>query len=185
MNVWMQLLFALGLAADAFAVALGVGAAGTVRQHGVLALRVGVSFGMFHGIMPALGWAAGVAVLPLIAIWDHWVCFLVLAAIGGRMILQAIRPEPESLRSTGHLALLALAVATSIDTFAAGIGVSTLEGSILGPALVVAAVTFVLAAAGVLAGHRANASLGRRTEALGGVVLIGIGTRILVHHLSA
>jgi putative Mn2+ efflux pump MntP len=178
------LLIAVGLAMDAFAVAVSGGAA--VREDRFrYALIVGALFGGFQAGMPVLGWLGGASLASFIGAYDHWIAFLLLALIGGKMVVEAVRGDGETVQfAAGSTAtLLLLAVATSIDALAVGVTFAVLDMPIFWPAVTIGAVTFVLSAAGVLIGGSVGRIFGRKIEVFGGVILIGIGLRILLDHL--
>jgi putative Mn2+ efflux pump MntP len=186
MQLATVLLLAVGLAMDAMAVALARGfAARSLRTSHVL--RVALLFGGFQAAMPALGLLVGRALGRVADDWDHWLAFVLLAAIGLKMIKEGwSRHEdaPEDATAFELRALLPLAIATSVDALAAGITLPTLKAP---PAIAIGAigvVTAVLSALGVVVGHRFGAQLGPRMEVLGGVVLIGLAVKTLVAHLS-
>lgn len=190
------LVLALGLAMDAMAVAAARGlAAGKVRTRD--ALLVGVLFGGFQAGMPAVGWALGAAFAPRIAGWGHWVTAVVLGAIGGKMLYEALKQNGEAKhpenapggappRSAdgvfGLKMLVLLAIATSIDALAAGVALGVANVSVLRACVVIGVVTALLSFAGVHAGHRFGTRLGKRFEVVGGIVLIGLAVKTLVEH---
>lgn len=179
------LALAVGLAMDATAVAAARGlAAPHVRlRHAVL---VGGLFGGAQALMPFLGWWLGSRVGSAIAAWDHWVAAALLAGIGGKMLWEARGQGEEGPAPADPLALrtlLVLAVATSIDAFAAGITLPMLGAPLALSLATIGLVTFALSAAGLLAGRRLGARVGRRLDALGGVVLLVLAVRVLVVHL--
>jgi manganese efflux pump family protein len=188
MKLGAILLLAFGLSMDAMAVAAARGFAVkrvTVRH---VALVAGF-FGGFQALMPLLGWILGSRVGHAIAAWDHWVVFAVLGGIGGKMLWESFHEdaeEPLDERSAFALrVMLLLAIATSIDALAAGFTLP-LMGAPLGLSLLAIGVTTaVLSGLGLFVGHRFGAALGKRLDALGGVVLIGLGLKTLVEHLSA
>ena len=170
---------------DAFAVAIGAGL--TLERVGARqTLRLAWHFGLFQALMPVIGWLAGLTVAAWIAPVDHWIAFGLLSAIGGKMIWEALhdggedreRPDP-----TRGWSLILLSVATSIDALAVGLSLALLNVSIWYPALVFGIVAGGFTAVGLHLGRRFSVSLGRRVEIVGGVILIGIGLRILVEHL--
>ncbi|MDT8440354.1 MAG: manganese efflux pump MntP family protein [Desulfuromonadales bacterium] len=175
---------AVALGMDAFAVALG---AGVVLQKltGRHLFRLGFHFGLFQALMPVLGWLAGLSVTHWIAAWDHWIAFALLAVIGGRMIREARQEQPpaEAKDPTRGLTMVMLAIATSIDALAVGFSLSILGVSIWLPALVIGLVAGAMTVTGMLIGDRIGLRWGSRVEILGGLVLIGIGLKILVEHL--
>lgn len=181
------ILLAVSLAMDAFAVAVS---GGTVIRQGILrhALIIGAFFGFFQGMMPVLGWLAGVTLADIIAGYGSSIAFLLLALVGGKMIYEAIREsdekeEPE-LAALSLGALLLLSVATSIDALAVGVTFAVLGTPILIPVLVIALVTAGIAALGVVIGSTFGHIFERKIEIAGGVILIGIGLRILIEGLS-
>ena len=179
------LLIAVGLAMDAFAVAISGGA--TVREDRIrYALIVGALFGGFQAGMPVLGWLGGASLASFIGAYDHWIAFLLLALIGGKMIVEAVRGDGDGVQfATGSMTtLLLLAIATSIDALAVGVTFAVLDTPILWPAVTIGAVTFALSAAGVLIGSAFGQVSGRKVEILGGVILIALGLRILLDHLA-
>ena len=180
MDLPSLLLIAIGLAMDCFAVAL---VAGVEQGEGRMqsALRIALAFGSFQAGMLILGWWAGTQVLGIIAPFDHWVAFGLLAAIGVKMVLES-REEEEASPDLTTATLLLLSVATSIDSLAVGISLAVLTPDVLVPAVVIGSVTFGIALAGALLGGRIREAYGRVMVAAGGFLLIGIGIRILREH---
>ena len=179
-------LLALALAMDAFAAAVGEGAAARPRPGAARALRVGLAFGAAQAVMPLVGWGLGLAFTAVVRELDHWIAFVLLAVIGVRMLHAGLVPqaaEPTLAMRRSGWGLLATALATSIDAAAAGVTLPMLEQPVLLVCAIIGAVTFVMSAGGVPVGAVAGALVGRRAEVLGGVVLIGIGTKILIEHL--
>jgi manganese efflux pump family protein len=177
---------AVGLAMDAFAVSLGIG----LKQCQVstrTTLRLAWHFGLFQFFMPILGWLAGLTFARWITSVDHWIAFGLLAVIGGKMIWEALWGDEEKRAAkdaTRGTSLVVLSVATSIDALAVGLSLALLGVQIWYPAVIIGIVAFVFTAAGLHLGCRFGALLGKRMEVLGGLILIGIGVKILVDHLS-
>jgi putative Mn2+ efflux pump MntP len=176
---------AFALAMDAFAVALGTGAI-LARLTGRHLFRLGFHFGLFQALMPVIGWLAGQTVMRWVEAWDHWIAFGLLALIGCRMIHEACGSEEKSAERdpTRGLSLVMLSIATSIDALAVGFSLSILGVSIWFPALVIGLVAGALTVAGMLVGGRIGSRWGSRVEIIGGLVLISIGIKILIQHLS-
>ena len=179
------ILIALGLAMDALAVSItnGIISKNLKILH---AFRIALFFGLFQALMPALGWLAGLSLKNLISGLDHWIAFGLLVAIGVKMIyesfkLDAGRSENAAL---GTYLLLILSVATSIDALAVGLTLAFLDVLLIIPVMVIGLVTFGISFAGVYVGNRFGGFLGRRIETVGGLILIGIGLKILIEHLS-
>ncbi|NLL06297.1 MAG: manganese efflux pump [Clostridiaceae bacterium] len=177
-------LTALGLAMDAFAVSISCGlsdAKNTSRN----ALNAGIAFGLFQGGMTALGWFAGLSFRNWIENIDHWVAFGLLGIIGAKMIWEAFDGEKECIALTSFKVLITLAIATSIDALAVGISFSALKVDILFPAIVIGLITFVLSYIGVFLGKMigCNTKFKKYIDIFGGVILIGIGLKIMLEHV--
>lgn len=181
MIIATTLLIAVALSMDAFAVAISGGA--SARKERVrTALIVGLAFGGFQAGMPVLGWLGGSNLTSFIGSLAYWIAPLLLALIGGKMIVEAVRGDGNTVAFAGGsmITLLILAIATSIDAFAVGITLAVLGEPILWPAAVIGVVTFGLSAAGVLIGSAFGQISGQKGEILGGVILIIIAIRILI-----
>ncbi len=181
------LLLAIGLAMDAFAVSVSCGFAFPRREHAG-ALRIALSFGLFQAFMPVLGWAAGLSVRQQIEAWDHWVAFGLLSLIGIKMIREAIASyrQEGTMSVPDAMTLLALSVATSVDALAVGLSLSFLQVDIATPALIIGIVTFFMSFAGIVLGFELENHLRgrwkRNIQVVGGLILLGIGVRILFEH---
>ena len=184
------LLLAIAMSTDAFAAAVGKGAA-MHRPRFREALRAGVIFGTIEGLTPVIGWLLGQAAVQYITAWDHWIAFTVLGLLGLHMIYAGLKPESErdvtdaTKRGDGFWSLAATGFATSIDAMAVGVGLAFLEVNIAVVALVIGLTTLVMVTFGVMLGRILGTLAGKRAEILGGLMLIGIGTAILYEHLSA
>ncbi|CAN5834805.1 manganese efflux pump MntP family protein [soil metagenome] len=171
---------------DAFAVAVANGSA-TKKIYLLDALKLALMFGLFQAIMPVIGWAIGVKFIDLISALDHWIAFGLLFAIGGKMIYDDLKSGDEEgvdEHSINIYQLLLLALATSIDALAVGFSLIFLK-SILVPVLIIGIVTFALSLGGFYLGHKYKHFGQNKTRIIGGLILIGIGTKILIEHLSA
>lgn len=179
------LLLALGLAMDAFAVSLVRGSVG--RRSLADALKLGILFGTVHVAMPLLGWGLGELFADTLRSVDHWVAFGLLLFLGLRMCVEAWRgPDEEVLEKPPNRAweLAVTALATSIDAGASGITLELFGVHVFVACLVIGATAFALSTAGYLFAARYGHWLGRHAELVGGLVLIGLGTKILVEHLG-
>jgi putative Mn2+ efflux pump MntP len=181
--VWI----ALGLAMDAFSVAVGVGCvlpALTPRRI----FRLSFHFGFFQFMMPVLGWAVASGVSDLVKSVDHWLGFGLLAFIGGKMLYEGIRgetAEEEALKDpTKGISLVTLSVATSIDAFAVGLTLGLMKGGVWGPSVIIGLVAAAMTIAGMLLGRYVGHRTGRAAEIIGGLVLIGIGVKLLIEQLA-
>ncbi|MBC7986470.1 MAG: manganese efflux pump [Sphingomonadaceae bacterium] len=177
------LILAFALAMDAFAVAVAQGV--TARVRVAQALWIALAFGVAQGAMPLVGWELSNASARWIAAVDHWIAFVLLGAIGVKMIHESRREQGRGSQRLSGLGLLAAAVATSIDAAVAGITLPLLGLPITVSCVTIGAVTAALCFVGALAGGKLGARAGPRAELIGGIVLIGLGTRILIEHLSA
>ncbi len=183
LHLWSIILISLGLAMDAFAVSITKGI--TIQclklRH---AVKIAVFFGGFQALMPLLGWLAGIGLKQYVESFDHWIAFALLSFIGTKMIYEAIwiKEVEKKCDPLNLVVLLGLAIATSIDALAVGISFAFLHISIISPALIIGVITFVLSLAGVFIGNRIGDRLGSKMEVLGGIILIGMGIKILLSH---
>ena len=175
---------AVGLSMDAFAVAVckGLSIRRLRPRHAVI---VGLYFGVFQALMPALGYFLGSAFAEAVTQIDHWIAFLLLAAIGGNMIRESLREDDEPCDpSLGPREMLGLALATSIDALAVGVSFAFLRVDIAPAVTLIGCVTFLLSLGGVWLGHLFGARFKSKAEFLGGLVLILLGLKILLEHLG-
>jgi putative Mn2+ efflux pump MntP len=184
-RMYATLAIAFSMSADAFAAALGKGAA-LHKPRLLEAFRTAAVFGAMEMLAPVIGWAAGLAASPYVAALDHWIAFCLLGIIGLRMIWESFARVDGTSRLDRHSypILIATAVGTSIDALAIGVTLAFLKADILITALAIGLTTFCLTAFGVMLGRLLGARIGRMAEALGGVLLLLIGTHILLLHLG-
>lgn len=174
---------ALGLAMDAVAVAIASGLSVKVLKWQD-ALRMALFFGFFQALMPLGGYFVGAFFTSALAAYDHWIAFVLLSALGVKMILESRNAAEEKVASPfRNNKLLVLSIATSLDAFAVGISFSLLEINLTETVTVIGVVTFLLCLPAVWFGARLGKSMAKRAEVFGGVVLILIGSKILVEHL--
>ena len=186
-----HILIALALAMDCFAVSVVCGVI-TRRWDTGLVLRLAFLFGLFQALMPLLGWALTTNFSRYLQAVDHWIAFSMLAFIGGKMILDSFKAEEEAhLNPRNIKTRLALAVATSIDALGVGIsyactGYDSLS-QLTTPLVAIGLVSFGMSLTGFALGARFGDVVNKkmRPELLGGIILIGIGIKILIEHLSA
>ena len=179
------MLIALSLSADCFAVAL----CAAVSQRAInklQALRTALAFGAAQAAMPTIGYFAGRSLVGYISAYDHWVVFGLLLIIGGRMLWEAFHENEEGSEggdiSRGWL-LLSLAFATSIDSLAVGLSFAFLPVNLPLSVSIIGIVTLAVTLVGLYLGRKVGGLLGQRAKILGGLILIGIGVRILIEHL--
>ena len=178
---------ALALAMDAFAVSVAA-ALVLPRVTGRHLFRFGFHFGLFQALMPVLGWLAGLTVQRWLAAVDHWIAFGLLGVVGWRMLREARRPDGDGFDRadpTRGWSLVALSIATSIDALAVGLTLAMLEVRIWFAAAIIGLVAGGLSVAGMVLGRRLGRAWGPRVATAGGLVLIGLGLKILVEHLTA
>jgi putative Mn2+ efflux pump MntP len=187
MNFAATVALSLAMSTDAFAAAVGKGAA-LQRPRLSEALRTGLIFGVIEGITPVVGWALGRVAAPYVSAWDHWIAFTLLGALGLRMIWAALsddaKAEVSKPDSHSFLVLALTGFATSIDAMVVGIGLAMVGADITITALAIGFSTFVMVTIGVMLGRVLGQIAGRRAELVGGIVLIAIGSFILYEHLG-
>lgn len=179
------LLLSVGLAMDAFSVATVTGF-GLPHVDYSDASRLSVSFGLFHVFMPVLGWLAGNTVMLIISRYDHWLAFLLLLLVGGRMIFEAVTDGSpvDPSRVLGGLNIILFSLAVSIDSMAVGLSFSLERIAIMVPSIVMGLVTALFTFVGLAIGNKTGRSFGRNAQIVGGVILILIGARIVLTHMS-
>lgn len=187
MDLISTVVLAFGLAMDAFAVSICTSITLTEIKFRY-ALKIAFFFGMFQAIMPLIGWLAGISFRHLIGQIDHWIAFGLLSVIGGKMIVESfkIKKSQCEIRESDPLnlyLLLGLSIATSIDALAAGVSFGVLKLNILLVITIIGSITFVLSFLGTRIGKRLGCHFSSRVEMVGGIILIGIGIKILAEHL--
>ena len=211
MSVWEIFLVGVGLSMDAFAVSIvkGLAMPQIIRRQ---LFAIALAFGGFQALMPLAGWLLGSAFAERIAAYDHWIAFVLLVLIGGKMIWDTVHEGQEYAVSSliedatasranadgaklSHdttiaaapplrfMELLFLAIATSIDALAIGVTFSFLSVKILPAAVLIGCTTFTISAAGVVIGHFTGTRFRGGAEMAGGLILIFLGVRILLQHL--
>ena len=181
---WLELfLIGVGLSMDAFAVSVCKGLS-VPRVRLGHALTVGLYFGGFQALMPLVGYLLGSRFQSLITSVDHWVAFVLLCFIGVNMIRESLGEDESLDASFSVLAMIPLAVATSIDALAVGITFAFLKVDILPAVALIGLTTFCLSAVGIKVGNVFGAKYRAGAERLGGIVLILLGLKILLEHLG-
>ena len=173
---------AFGMSVDAFAAALAKGAA-LRRPKLSEAIRTGLIFGLIEAFTPILGWAAGLAASSFVEAIDHWIALIILSAVGGKMIYESFRqtgaPKPDR---HSLLDLATTAIGTSIDALAVGVTLAFLDAQILLVAAAIGCATFLMTSTGLMIGHMAGKTAGKRAELIGGIGLIVLGVTIFLEH---
>jgi manganese efflux pump family protein len=185
MELMTSFIIALGLAMDVFAVSLGIGTSGRANSFRP-AFRISFHAGLFQGLMTVLGWLAGSTVANLISGVDHWIALILLAFVGIRMVRSGLDQavETHSEDPTRGKTLMMVCVATSIDAMAVGLSLAMLKVDILLASIIIGVTSLVLSIVGLLAGTALGQKFGKQMETMGGIILIGIGIRVVLSHLS-
>ncbi|MBM3707010.1 MAG: manganese efflux pump [Actinobacteria bacterium] len=177
------LFISFSLAMDCFAVSITGGS--STKKPGILdAFKVGLFFGLFQAIMPLIGWLIGYSFRNLIDIIDHWIAFSLLAVIGIKMLYKAFKKTEKKKTAITRLStLLVLSVATSIDALVIGVSLSLMKIPLYLSVIIIGLFTFIFSIIGYFLGHKIGKVIGDKMEIIGGVILIGIGIKILIEHL--
>lgn len=189
MAVFIELfLIGVGLSMDAFAVSVCKGLA-MKKVNKKQAVVIGLYFGGFQALMPFLGWLLGIRFQKYIVSVDHWIAFVLLVFIGGKMVVEGVREKGEKEIGEmdlplNHKEMLVLAVATSIDALAVGITFAFLDVPIAEAVIIIGCTTFVLSILGVVVGNYFGSRYKKKAEITGGIILILIGLKILLEHLE-
>ena len=177
-------LIGVGLAMDAFAVSVCKGISIKKLNYKDV-LIIALYFGIFQAIMPLIGYLFGTTFSKFVSYIDHWIVFVLLSIIGGKMILDSVKDEEgKGDDKINFKTMIILALATSIDALAIGITFAFFEINILKAILVIGVVTFLLSALGVKIGNKFGDKFGKKAEIAGGIILIIIGLKILLEHLG-
>ena len=184
MSFWEILLLAVGVSMDAFAVSIGKGLS-TKKVSWKEVLCVGLWFGGFQALMPVIGYFLGFSFAGLVEKVDHWIAFGLLLLIGANMIREALQEgdDKPADSSFGFRTMLVLAIATSIDALALGISFAFLQTPLWSSITIIGLTTFLFSVVGLLIGKKVGGRFHTGAEILGGVILIGIGLKILLEHL--
>jgi putative Mn2+ efflux pump MntP len=185
MEIFYIIPIAFALAIDAFAVSVAAGSyfgKTSSRQK----FRLSFHFGLFQFAMPIAGWFAGAEIVGILADFDHWLAFGILAAIGGKMLADSFSSKTDIIDKdiTRGLTLVGLAVATSIDALAVGFGMGIIQAEILFPSIIIGIVAAAMSLIGIKFGEKLSLRFGKRLQALGGIVLILIGMEIVAEHIG-
>ena len=178
-------LIALALSMDALSVAIAIGAARSKLNY-YATLRLAGAFGIFQFVMPIIGWLLGKTIVSYIEDYDHWIAFALLAIVGLHMIKEYFEKEEKERTKdpTKGWSLLILSIATSIDALAVGVSLAVLDTKIYSPSAVIGIVCFIITALGMIFGQKLSKLLGKKAVLVGGLVLIGIGIKIVVEHMT-
>jgi len=184
MGIIELIILSMGLAMDAFAVAVCKGLS-MPKMNWKKGFIIGAYFGVFQALMPAIGYLLGVNFQENIQSVDHWIAFILLGAIGLNMLKEAVSTETENSNDSVQFKdMLILAVATSIDALAVGITFAFLRVNVLLAIILIGIITFIISVIGVKIGNVFGTKYEKKAEFIGGLILILLGTKILVEHLN-
>ena len=185
MEILTIILIAISLSFDTFAVSISSGLV-LKKIDFYNATKIAVTLAVFQAVMPLIGWLAGSGIKSYAESFDHWIAFGILGLLGGKMIYESFKTDPED-RSFNPLdikVMIGMAIATSIDALVVGFSFALLNYKILFSIAIIGVVTYIVAMLGMLFGKNIGSRIGRRMEVLGGLMLIIIGLKILFEHLS-
>lgn len=184
-EIFTTLAMAIGLAMDTFAVSVSCGLSVKEDQALKNAMAAGVTFGIFQSGMTLIGWLIGSSIKNYLGPFNYWIAFLLLFFVGAKMIKESFEEESSPIILTGFITLMTLAIATSIDALAAGMSYATLHQDIMIPMIIIGVVALIFSFSGVYIGKfvRNTVSLGRKVDIIGGLILIGIGLKILLENI--
>ena len=185
MGILTIILIAVGLNFDSMAVSVSVGlVVNNLRFK--QAIKIALVFAFFQGLMPFTGWFIGSKIRDLISDYDHWIAFGLLFIIGAKMVYESFKKEEDKkpLNPLKALVMIGLAIATSIDALIVGLSFAFIDVNIYLSVAVIGTLTFLVSMIGMLTGKKASKLFGKKIEIVGGLILIGIGLRILLEHTT-
>lgn len=186
MGIVTIILVGIGLSFDTFAVSISTG---LVANHIRFwqATKVALVLAFFQGLMPLVGWLVGIQVEGYVKEFDHWLAFSLLSLIGGKMILESLKPEEKrnNFNPFKPVVLIGMAISTSIDALVVGVTFAFIDVNIYLSVFIIGFITYVVAMLGMLFGKKAGERFGKRMEIVGGIMLVLIGLKILIEHLQA
>ena len=181
MHLFDIVVIAIGLAMDASAVSMAAAACGYAKDRRAV-FRLAFHFGLFQFMMPVVGWLLGTGFVSYVRAVDHWIAFGLLAFVGGRMVREGFADTDDCLHRdpSKGLTMVMLSFATSIDALAIGLGLAVMDVNIWYPSALIGIITCAMSVAAIGIGKRLGAALGSRMEIVGGIILIGLGLKILI-----
>jgi putative Mn2+ efflux pump MntP len=186
MDLITVFVLAIGLSMDSFAVSISCGLA-EQKVSFSHAVKIALNFAFFQGMLPIVGWFMGTSVKSYVEGVDHWIAFALLAYLGGKMIYEGLTMPTDKKESDiySFRHIMKLSIATSIDALVVGFSYALAETEkIFGGALIIGGVTFFFSMLGIRIGKDVGGKFGSKVEILGGLILIGLGIKILIEHLS-
>ncbi|MDD2621814.1 MAG: manganese efflux pump MntP family protein [Bacteroidales bacterium] len=182
MDVTSIIFIAIGLAMDSFAVSISIGSCSSLFRYKQAFLTAFI-MGAFQALMPVVGWALAFHFAESISDFDHWIAFILLSYLGGKMIYESFQKKDKPCIIFSLKTLLILGIATSIDALAIGISFAFLNINIILPVIIIGLIAFLFSFAAVFIGFRFGKLKIMRVELIGGLILIAIGTKILIEHM--
>ncbi len=185
MNIFSLILIGVGLSIDSLAASITTGACckQIKRRH---IFKVAIFMAVFQGLMPYIGWLIGSSFKSVIEDYDHWIAFFLLFLIGFKLIYEGITASDDSCSNfnpSNNFLLVGIAIATSIDALVVGIGFGVIEINIYLAMLIIGVLTFLFSSSGVVVGRRIGNKINTGIDIFGGIVLIGLGVKILLSHI--
>jgi putative Mn2+ efflux pump MntP len=182
MDILTIFLVAIGLTFDSLAVSISTG---LIMSHIRFsqALKIAFVFALFQGLMPLIGWFLGIQIKEFIIAYDHWLAFIMLSGIGAKMIYESFKDHKEKMDPTKTIVMVGLAIATSIDALVVGVTFAFIEINIILSAIIIGTMTFLVSMSGIFVGKKTSGHYGKKIEFAGGLILIGIGIKILIEHI--
>lgn len=183
MTIIDYIFIAFGLAVDAFAVSLA-SSTGSAKIDKRFTFRLAFHFGLFQGLMPIIGWFFGIQIEPVISGFDHWLAFILLLFVGGRMIINSMKEQEDALKTNPSkgMNLIMLSIATSIDALVVGFSFAFAQADIWVASSIIGIITASLCVAAIYLGRLLSLKFGKIMEIAGGIVLILIGLKIALSH---
>jgi manganese efflux pump family protein len=185
MDILTLCLIGIGLSFDTFAVSVSTG---LVISHirFLQGVRVATVLALFQALMPFIGWFLGKQVAQSMIEYDHWIAFGLLALLGFKMIYESLKKEEEkkNFNPLQYTVLIGIAIATSIDALVVGVSFAFINLNIVWSVFVIGVITFLVAMLGMLFGKKVGSRFGQRMEIVGGLILLGIGVKILLSHIG-
>jgi manganese efflux pump family protein len=175
-------LVAIGLTFDSLAVSISTGLIVSEIKFW-MACKIAFLFAVFQGLMPLIGWFLGIQIKEYITTYDHWLAFALLSGLGIKMIYESFQKEKKDFNPTKFIVAAGLALATSIDALVVGVSFAFIEINIILSVIIIGSMTFIVSMSGIFVGKKASGFYGNKIELLGGIILIGIGLKILIEHL--
>jgi len=187
MSLITLLFIGIGLSLDSFAICITTGAVNSNVRIKILTItKVALIMAAFQALLPLIGWAIGSSFKSVIEIYDHWIAFILLLGIGGKMLYESFagdEKEQSSIALSNNLLLMGMAIATSIDALVVGISFGVIAINILLAIVIIGLTTFAFSFSGVIMGTKLGNKMNQKIEIFGGLILIGIGLKILLSHI--